>query len=336
MPDLYGPCAPILKTLTRDPITARTIDFKAGDEGQSLWDEINSSQGKFFTLGKDGNSNVADNEDVGSWYKEADALEDVFLFPEHPGGKAFFKGNRPAVDRHTKSVPDFARFVADESTTDEETDSEDSEDYGVYGSGELENMSGASTPSTVSESRTSKSQEPSLPAEHDGQSVAGDETPPSPPSPFNPELLFRKPGSLKKAQTKKKLTARKRPSASLAKARAKTKAKAVAKVKKPSGTTLDQWNSESNEESTDDDSESYEEQVDLIDLFDKKALARMSPESREDLVVRKGWHDPYKQRFARDPGKDFTTFMDREKSKRESIHYNLISSTKILTPQPSL
>ena len=74
--------------------------------------------GKFVDPGKE--DHIADDQYEETFYREADALEDSVLFLNEQLGKALYKGNKPAVERFSKTGPDFARFIEDASTTDEE------------------------------------------------------------------------------------------------------------------------------------------------------------------------------------------------------------------------
>ncbi|MCJ1457569.1 hypothetical protein MMC28_007937 [Mycoblastus sanguinarius] len=131
---MYRPAAPILKTITRDPITFRTRDIKPGEQVNSIWDEVLRGQSRMInTEGKTLESQLAEDLHESKFYNEADAVEDAVLFPEEISkGElnalskvSLFKGLTNPVHDLGKEGPDMHRFIED-LDTDEETESIDS------------------------------------------------------------------------------------------------------------------------------------------------------------------------------------------------------------------
>ncbi|KAL9600390.1 MAG: hypothetical protein Q9219_003240 [cf. Caloplaca sp. 3 TL-2023] len=145
--DMYNPLAPILKTLTRDRVTFRTRDFKLGEDGRSLWDDVQSGQNRMVDPeGKTPEERLLPDLDVSHFYGEPDALEDEVLFQERLSTEtatALYSGRTNALQDFVDSSPDFERFIYD-LETDEELSSSDGSDYSpedeseVYGSEEDE------------------------------------------------------------------------------------------------------------------------------------------------------------------------------------------------------
>ena len=133
MRDLYNPAASTLKTITRDPLTFRTRDIKAGEDVKSIWDEIQGGRG--YVLNPSSPTlKPRDIDDVAKskFYNEADMLEDAVLFPEeliNDSSVALYKGSKSETGRLVNSGPDWVRFINDldideEDKYDEWTDGE--------------------------------------------------------------------------------------------------------------------------------------------------------------------------------------------------------------------
>lgn len=120
---MYLPAAAILKSLARDSQTSRTRDAKDGEE--TIFDMVGRGKSQFVNL-KQGIIDEDQHEEI--FYSEADAPEDMVLFPdEHLGGNALFEPEVSAVEKMVGKVPNFLRFAQD-LDTDEETEPSDVEE----------------------------------------------------------------------------------------------------------------------------------------------------------------------------------------------------------------
>lgn len=154
--DLYNPVAPILKTLHRES-NQRIRDAKPGET--TVFDDMHDPKKFRFrtaTLGGEWNEQYPE----GFFYSEADANEDLFLFPDEISGKgktAVTRGDDPIT--HLESfVPDMRRFIND-LDTDEEIDDNDPTQLRLDADGFLEELE---APSTVPRGAVSKD-EPQCP-----------------------------------------------------------------------------------------------------------------------------------------------------------------------------
>ena len=143
MRDMYIESESLLKSLTRDPITARTRDIKPDEDVMSIWDDI--QQAKFRMINPRGRltprdgTNIEENPqkpDASYFYGEPDALEDQVLFPEEllvtEESKPLYTGKSSALDDFVRNGPNWHRFINDLDTDEElgyEEDDHNSEEY---------------------------------------------------------------------------------------------------------------------------------------------------------------------------------------------------------------
>ena len=121
---MYARAAPILKSLAREPETFRTRDAREGEE--TILDTIMRGKPQWMDMAR---QTVAEKRHDEIFYNEADALEDLVLFPEEQsGGSALFKPSKSAVEKLVGRVPNFFRFVYDLDTDDETSSSESDEE----------------------------------------------------------------------------------------------------------------------------------------------------------------------------------------------------------------
>ena len=304
---MYGPSSGILKTLTREPETYRTRDLRPGADAKTIWDDVLEGVARYYDYQKLGET---DDQHVNYWYNKADILEDDILFPSDRQGKALYKANRPAVDRHADRQPDFARFIADESSSDE-----DAEWGRIEGHRAL-----------LTEAKDGDTQEDSWDDTSDTSSSSHEaeekvlmpvpETLEPTPSSRTGLVPARKQGNNRK---KKDSGGKGWDEAPAPKRESRNNFEVQSSTSNAEGTAFLKSKSKRNNNDDGEESESSDSSGDLIDLFPDKTLARMSAEDRSDLMAQKGWKNPYLSKFDRDPYSDFMTFMDREKSKRECM-----------------
>jgi len=132
---------PILNSLTRDPVTARARDLRPGSDEESIFDVISGPDVKFvfanaFTI----KSSDDFEEELSAklaylvFYNEADALEDLVLFPDD--AKVEVEEFTTRMSRFEKEGPQVLRFVHDLdvdenlSDFDESSKIEDDDDFG--------------------------------------------------------------------------------------------------------------------------------------------------------------------------------------------------------------
>lgn len=152
--DYYRLASSILKTLTRDPVTARARTIKPDEKVESIWDIINDPRTAFWGWNIDKEEMSLDAELKTCIYNEADALEDRILFPEEFTGEMkdnLFKEKPSEIVRFERGKPNFdpRRFAYDLDTDEElpESDCEDLSDDDSLGSscqeqGQLEDGEG--------------------------------------------------------------------------------------------------------------------------------------------------------------------------------------------------
>lgn len=109
---------PILSTLTRDKETARAREIRPGSDEESIYDDMTGPNtrfmfGKGFTVSRP--EELTDQVDpAAAWalfYNEADALEDVILFPDESNLKVGEIETR--VSKFEREGPILSRFVND-------------------------------------------------------------------------------------------------------------------------------------------------------------------------------------------------------------------------------
>ena len=140
MKDVYAQAAPILKSLAREPKTFRTRDARDGEE--SIWDTIVRGKSQFIDIEQ---QEVSEDQLEEIFYNEADAMEDLVLFPtESTAGEALFKPSKSAVDKLVGSVPDMVRFVCDiDSDEDDDSFNDDEKNHLIEGDREYQGCDSA-------------------------------------------------------------------------------------------------------------------------------------------------------------------------------------------------
>ena len=121
MKDMFKQAVPILKTLARDPVTFRTRDAKEGED--TLWDLIQRGSSVYVDVET---QTIAEDQHEELFYSEADALEDLILFPDE--ANALFKPNANALQKIEGRVPNMLRFIQDLDTDEETNPSDDDEE----------------------------------------------------------------------------------------------------------------------------------------------------------------------------------------------------------------
>ena len=128
MKDMYNPQRPVLETLTRDMSTMRVRDILPGEQVDSVWDDITQSRSVSLDIYEQRESENPWGESY--FYNEADAAEDIILFPEEMStghAKSVYKAGNSAIDKFMRKGPDFDRFVMDLETDEEFDDTSSSE-----------------------------------------------------------------------------------------------------------------------------------------------------------------------------------------------------------------
>lgn len=128
--DMFSTAGPILKTLTKDPVTERVRSIKPDEEVESIWDGLdkNARAWSWSPKGGFGKEGFEDSYK----YTEADELEDAILFPLEDTGllpNDLYYHVPSAMERFEKDPLDLRRFAADLDTDDEPLSSE-GEDLG--------------------------------------------------------------------------------------------------------------------------------------------------------------------------------------------------------------
>lgn len=112
--DLYGPVAPVMKTLHRDPKTSRVRDVRPGEH--SIYDDLCSSDFKVVSGSMQGDADsFSETFPKNFFYNERDAAEDLVLFPEETRGElsTAIKGVDDPISIFIDQEPDMRRFVYD-------------------------------------------------------------------------------------------------------------------------------------------------------------------------------------------------------------------------------
>jgi len=137
--DVFNISAPVLRTLTREAgqngQRARVRDVRPGDETPSIFDQIHSPDSRVIFHSYNEKTRE-DMETPRSWersilYQEADAAEDMALFPEEhmvDNTDHMFKVES-GIAGLDKGAIDVERFIHDADTDEEFTDGEE-EEYG--------------------------------------------------------------------------------------------------------------------------------------------------------------------------------------------------------------
>ncbi|KAL9095335.1 MAG: hypothetical protein Q9165_002206 [Trypethelium subeluteriae] len=125
--DLWSPAAHILRTLTRDEGSQRVRDIKREETTQSVWDEINTPDAKFY-YGIKLNSEVPPR---GILYDEVDALEDSILFDEEArkNGGSLVKTKLNSISHWEEKGPDMNRLINDMNSDEDSSDGYDEENF---------------------------------------------------------------------------------------------------------------------------------------------------------------------------------------------------------------
>lgn len=118
--DCFKLAEPILKTLTKDPVTERVRSIRPGEEVGTLWAEIKPDHP---VLQWSPDTGEASPQPMPTFkYTEADEIEDVYLFPEEVAGTLknnLFKKNLNAMEKFESRPPiDIRRFAEDLDTDD--------------------------------------------------------------------------------------------------------------------------------------------------------------------------------------------------------------------------
>lgn len=71
-----------MRSLTQNPVSSRVRSIRHGEETKSLWRAASASQRKYYGIHPAGRKILKDLDKNVSHYNEADAAEDVVLFPE--------------------------------------------------------------------------------------------------------------------------------------------------------------------------------------------------------------------------------------------------------------
>lgn len=128
--DMFSTAGPILKTLTKDPVTDRTRSIKPGEEVESIWDGLDKTA-RAVTWSSKGGFEREGFEDSYK-YTEADELEDAILFPLEGTGllpNDLYHHVPNAMEMFETDPIDMRRFAAD-LDTDDEMESSDGTDLG--------------------------------------------------------------------------------------------------------------------------------------------------------------------------------------------------------------
>ncbi|KAJ8107718.1 hypothetical protein OPT61_g8673 [Boeremia exigua] len=128
--DMFSTAGPILKTLTKDPVTERMRSIKPGEEVESIWDGLDKTASAWSWSPQVG----FDKEGILDSYKytEADELEDAILFPLENTGllpNDLYYHVPSAMEMFETQPLDMRKFAAD-LDTDEEMESSEGTDLG--------------------------------------------------------------------------------------------------------------------------------------------------------------------------------------------------------------
>ncbi|KAF3051114.1 hypothetical protein E8E11_006285 [Didymella keratinophila] len=128
--DMFSTAGPILKTLTKDPVTERVRSIKPDEKVESIWDGLDKNA-RAWSWSPQGGFGKEGFEDSYK-YTEADELEDAILFPLENTGllpNDLYRHVPSAMEMFETDPIDFRRFAAD-LDTDDEVESSDGTDLG--------------------------------------------------------------------------------------------------------------------------------------------------------------------------------------------------------------
>ncbi|KAL1655727.1 hypothetical protein SLS61_001751 [Didymella pomorum] len=118
--DMFSTAGPILKTLTKDPVTERVRSIKPDEKVESIWDGLDKNA-RAWSWSPQGGFGKEGFEDSYK-YTEADELEDAILFPLENTGllpNDLYRHVPSAMDMFETDPIDFRKFAADLDTDDE-------------------------------------------------------------------------------------------------------------------------------------------------------------------------------------------------------------------------
>jgi hypothetical protein len=128
--DMFSTAGPILKTLTKDPVTERVRSIKPDEKAESIWDGLDKNA-RAWSWSPQGGFGKEGFEDSYK-YTEADELEDAILFPLENTGllpNDLYRHVPSAMEMFETDPIDFRKFAAD-LDTDDEFESSDGTDLG--------------------------------------------------------------------------------------------------------------------------------------------------------------------------------------------------------------
>jgi hypothetical protein len=118
--DMFSTAGPILKTLTKDPVTERVRSIKPDENVESIWDGLDKNA-RAWSWSPQGGFAKEGFEDSYK-YTEADELEDAILFPLENAGllkNDLYNYVPSAMEMFEKGPLDIRKFAADLDTDDE-------------------------------------------------------------------------------------------------------------------------------------------------------------------------------------------------------------------------
>jgi hypothetical protein len=124
--DMFSTTGPILKTLTKDPVTERVRSIKANDEVESIWDGLDKNARAWSWSPTAGMAK--EGFDDSYKYTEADELEDRILFPQETNGGLkdnLFRQNANAMEIFEREPLDIRSFAQDLDTDVDSSEFED-------------------------------------------------------------------------------------------------------------------------------------------------------------------------------------------------------------------
>lgn len=128
--DMFSTAGPILKTLTKDPLTERVRSIKPDENVESIWDSLDQNA-RAWSWSPQGGFEKEGFEDSYK-YTEADEIEDAILFPLENTGllpNDLYHHVPNAMEMFENEPLDIRRFAAD-LDTDDEPESSDGTDLG--------------------------------------------------------------------------------------------------------------------------------------------------------------------------------------------------------------
>ncbi|KAJ4369485.1 hypothetical protein N0V86_009320 [Didymella sp. IMI 355093] len=128
--DMFSTAGPILKTLTKDPVTERVRSIKLDEKVESIWDGLDKNARAWSWSPQEGFGKEGFEDSYK--YTEADELEDAILFPLEDTGllpNDLYRHVPSAMEMFETDPVDFRRF-AEDLDTDDEVESSDGTDLG--------------------------------------------------------------------------------------------------------------------------------------------------------------------------------------------------------------